>query len=134
MKKLIPVILAAVLVLIACAAAFANNTAVDLFDRTADLLFHRDSLTLNATAEFSLDDQWFKTAEIVLKQDGNRAFRKLHLRSPKADGTDYEAVLNFYEYAEGEPFGSLIASDAYATTAAVVITYTPAASGIPIVL
>ena len=90
MKKLIPVILAAVLVLIVCAAAFANNTAVDLYDRTADLLFHRDSLTLNATAEFSLDDQWFKTAEIVLKQDGNRAFRKLHLRSPKADGTERE--------------------------------------------
>ena len=50
---------------------------------------------------------------------------------PKADGTDYEAVLNFYEYAEGESFGAPIASDAYATTAAVVITYTPAASGIP---
>ena len=50
---------------------------------------------------------------------------------PKADKTDYEAVLNFYEYAAGESFGNLIASDDYATTAAVVITYKPATSGIP---
>ena len=90
MKKLVLVILAAVLALIACAAAFANDTAVELYDGATTLLFKQSSLTLNATAEFSLDDSWFKTAEIVLKEDGNRSFRKLHLRSPKADGTERE--------------------------------------------
>lgn len=90
MKKLAMVILAAVTALIVCAAAFANDTAVELFDKTTALLFKQNSLTLNATAEFSLDDEWFKTAEIILKQDGNRAFRKLHLRSPRADGTERE--------------------------------------------
>ena len=90
MKKRVLIILAAVMALIACATAFANDTAVGLYDSMTGLLFDKKAMTLNATVEFSLDDIWFKTAEIILKQDGNRSFRKLHLRSPKADGTERE--------------------------------------------
>ena len=55
MKKLVCVILAAVLAMIACAAAFANDTAVDLYDKTAILLFEHNNLTLNVNAKLSLD-------------------------------------------------------------------------------
>lgn len=90
MKKYVCVILAAVLVLIACAAAFANDTAVDLYDKTATLLFDHNNLTLTVNAKLSLDGQWFKTVEGTWKQDGGNSWRKLHLRSPKADGTERE--------------------------------------------
>ena len=90
MKKLVVLMVAAVLALIACAAAFANDTAVELYDSTMTLLFNHNNLTLDANAEFSLDGKWFKTAEVTLKQDGDRTYRKLHLRSPKKDGTERE--------------------------------------------
>ena len=90
MKKAVCVILAAALALIACAAAFANDTAVDLYDKTATLLFDHNNLTLNVNAKLSLDGQWFKTVEGTWKQDGGNSWRKLHLRSPKADGTERE--------------------------------------------
>lgn len=90
MKKPVILIAAALLVLVVCAAAFANDTAVELYNSTAALLFERNNMTLNASAEFSLDGQWFKTADITVKQDGDRTYRKLHLRSPKKDGTELE--------------------------------------------
>ena len=90
MKKLAILIAAVLTVIIVCAAAFANETAVDLYDRTTALLTGNSNATLNMTAEFALDGQWFKTAEVILKQDEDRTYRKLHLRSPKKDGTERE--------------------------------------------
>ena len=90
MKKLAILIAAVLTVIIVCAAAFANENAVDLYDRTMALLTGNSNATLNMTAEFALDGQWFKTAEVTLKQDGDRTYRKLHLRSPKKDGTERE--------------------------------------------
>ena len=87
MKKLAILIAAVLLVLIVCAAAFANDSAVELYNSTAVLLFDHNNMTMNASVEFSLDGQWFKTADITMKQDGDRAYHKLHLRSPKKDGT-----------------------------------------------
>ena len=90
MKKLVIIIALALTALIVCAAAFANDTAVELYDSAATLLFDNSNLTLNVTADFSLDGTWFKTAEATLKQNGDRTYRKLHLRSPKKDGTERE--------------------------------------------
>ena len=90
MKKLAILIAAVLTVIIVCAVAFANETAVDLYDRTVALLTGSSNVTLNMTAEFALDGQWFKTAEVTLKQDEDRTYRKLHLRSPKKDGTERE--------------------------------------------
>ena len=45
-------------------------------------------MTLNVTADFSLSDVWFKTVEGIWKQDGDRSFRQLLLKSPKADGSE----------------------------------------------
>ena len=81
---------AALFALAVCAAALANDTAVGIYDAVTDLLTATNNVTLSVNAEFSLDGQWFKTAEGTWKQDGDRTWRKLHLRSPKADGTERE--------------------------------------------
>ena len=88
MKKLMAVILAALCALAICAAATANGTAADAYDKAAELLFDENNVTLSVKADFSLDGTWFKTAEGVWKQDGDRSVRKLDLRSPRADGTE----------------------------------------------
>ena len=90
MKKTVILISLMLAALIVCAAAFANDTAVELYDSAATLLFNHDNLTLSVTADFSLDGTWFKTAEATLKQNGDRTYRKLHLRSPKKDGSERE--------------------------------------------
>lgn len=90
MKKVAIILAAVVLAIIVCAAAFANDTAVGLYDKTAALLFDKDNVTLKVNAEFSLDGSWFKTVDGCWKVDGNRGWRQLHLRSPKADGTERE--------------------------------------------
>lgn len=88
MKKLAIVMTAALLALVICAVATANGTAVELYDKVTGLLFSTGNVTLTASAEFSLDGNWFKTAEGTWKQDGTRSYRKLHLVSPRADGTE----------------------------------------------
>ena len=88
MKKLAVITMAALLALTVCAAALANETASELFEKTRDLLFRTENVTLKATAEFALDGDWFKTAEGTWKQDGDRSFRELVLRAPRADGTE----------------------------------------------
>ena len=88
MRKLAIVIMAALLALVICAAALANDTAVELYKKVTGLLFSTGNVTLTVSAEFSLDGNWFKTAEGTWKQDGTRSYRKLHLISPRADGTE----------------------------------------------
>ena len=89
MKKLAIIITAALLALTITAAALANDTtAANLYDSAVKLLFYTNNVTMNVTAEFSLDGAWFKTAEATLKQDYNRSFHQLLLRSPRADGTE----------------------------------------------
>ena len=88
MKKLAIILTAALLALVIGAAALANDMAVDLCGKTLDLLFNTENVTLNVTADFSLDDVWFKTVDGTWKQDGDRSYRQLLLRSPKADGTE----------------------------------------------
>ena len=108
MKKLVVVILAAVLALSICAAAFANDTAAELYDKTVDLLFNTSNVTLKADAEFSLDGEWFKTVNGVWKQDGKRSYRQLDLTSPKNDGTErhngYKLVMDGYHIYTMEVF------------------------------
>ena len=99
MKKLAIIIMAALLALVICAAALAGDqNARDLYDSAAKLLFWTNNATVNVTADFSLDGEWFKTAEVTLKQDQNRSLHRLFLRSPKADGTErkngYTVVIN----------------------------------------
>ena len=89
MKKLIISLTAVLIALLVCFSVLADNStpAAELYDSLVKTLFHTDNVTLTGTAKFSLDGVWFKTAEITLKQDGNRAFREMKLRGPKRNGT-----------------------------------------------
>ena len=87
MKKLIAVILTVLLALMLCEGVLAENDAESLYDRLVDLLFYTDNVTMEVKAEFSLDGEWFKTAEGVWKQDRDRSWRQLILTAPKMDGT-----------------------------------------------
>ena len=88
MKKWTVIILAALLALVISAAALENEPAAELIEKAQELLLHTDNVTLNVNAEFSLDGVWFKTAEGTWKQDGDRSFRELVLKAPKADGSE----------------------------------------------
>lgn len=88
MKKLVAVIASVLLALTICLTAAADTAAEVLYDKAADLLFHTGNVTLSATVDFSLDGEWFKTAEGVWKQDYSRSCRQLLLKSPKADGSE----------------------------------------------
>ena len=89
MKKLILSLMAMMLALIVCFSVLAESStpAAELYDALVKTLFYTDNVTLTGTAKFSLDGVWFKTAEITLKQDGNRTLRELVLRGPRRDGT-----------------------------------------------
>ena len=89
MKKLIISLTAVLIALLVCFSVLADNStpAAELYDSLVKTLFHTDNVTLTGTAKFSLDGVWFKTVEITLKQDGNRAFREMKLRGPKRNGT-----------------------------------------------
>ena len=87
MKKLMITAAAVILALAVCLTALADTTAEWLYDSVVKLLCYTGNVTLNVKAEFSMDGEWFKTADLTVKQDYNRSERKLLLTSPKADGT-----------------------------------------------
>ncbi len=88
MKKLILCLAALIIALTVCFTVLAESVGSNVFDSAANLLLRTNNVTLTATAEFSLDGEWFKTAEGTWKQDYSRSFRQLVLRAPKADGTE----------------------------------------------
>ena len=86
MKRGLTILLAMALLAV-CVTAQAESPLARYYSAAEELLFHTDNVTVNAAAEFSLDGEWFKTAEISLAQDMNRSRRQLRLESPRADGT-----------------------------------------------
>lgn len=88
MKKTWMVLTAALMTLIICAVALANQAAMELYDKTTDLLFNTSNVTLKAHAELSLNGDWFKTVDGEWQVDGSRSFRQLLLTSPKRDGSE----------------------------------------------
>lgn len=89
MKKLMISLGTLLLVLALCFAVMAENStpATELYDSLTKILFTDDNVTLTGTAKFSLDGVWFKTADIILKQDGNQGYRELALSGTRLDGT-----------------------------------------------
>jgi len=87
MRRGLALLLTAVLALAMCAGAQADSPLAKYYNAVEKLLFDTGNVTLNVKAEFTLDGEWFKTAEANLAQDRNRSSRQLHLYSPKADGS-----------------------------------------------
>ncbi len=88
MKKLVLSLAALLLALTVCFSVLAEGNAPKAYESLVNLLFATNNVTVTAKAEFSLDGEWFKTAEGTWKQDYTRSFRELVLRAPKADGSE----------------------------------------------
>lgn len=54
------------------------------------LLFDTDNVTLKVEATFLLDGEWFKTAHIVLKQDGTQSIQQVLLDTPRIGRAVYQ--------------------------------------------
>ena len=90
MKRMTAIALALMLAVMTMVAAVAEGSLRRMYDAGFNLLFDTENVTLAGKAEFSLDGEWFKTAEGTYRQDGNRSFWQLKTRTPKMDGTERE--------------------------------------------
>ena len=92
MKRFLTIGLALVLVfaLGAAAAEEADTSFVTWFDAWEHLFFGTRNVTLDGSAEFMLDGEWFKTAKGHYVQDGMDSFWKLDLSTPRKNGAIQE--------------------------------------------
>ena len=79
----------ALIVMILCLpfAALAEDSLRLFFDSATDLLLNTRNVTLNGHAEFSLDGERFKTAELCYVQDDTNSLLQLNLRTPRRNGS-----------------------------------------------
>ena len=107
MKKLLSAVLALSLLLISLSAT-AEGQLFSMVDSARILLYDTENVTLSGHAEFSLDGERFKTADILYMQDGTSSHWQLDLLTPRryrADQhTGYTIVANGEKYAVIEHF------------------------------
>ena len=90
MKKRIALTLAVVMILVSV-SAFAETPVRKMYDSVFNLLFDTNNVTLRGHAEFSLDGEWFKTADAVYIQDDFNSRFDWKLHSPRWDGSERES-------------------------------------------
>ena len=91
-SKVLFLLLAGVLCLVLISAALAEGGPLSgLWTSGCQLLFHTDSVTVDGEANFSLDGEHFKTAELHYVQDGYSSFYGLRLLTPWDFGTQRES-------------------------------------------
>lgn len=88
MKKLIAAYLSIITVLMMTVTALADDETRLFYDSVMNLLFETGNVTLTGHAEFSLDGERFKTADLSYIQDGTDSFYRLKLLTPRRDGSD----------------------------------------------
>ncbi len=87
MKKWIAVLLSALLAFTFLVPALAENQLRFFYDAAMNLLFETSNVTLKGHAEFSLDGNRFKTADLNYIQDYTNSFYQLKLLTPRRDGS-----------------------------------------------
>ena len=90
MAKKMVALIAALMLTVLAAGAFAETPARRMYDSIFNLLFDTSNVTLTGHAEFSLDGEWFKTADTKYVQDGTNSFWDWKLLSPRWDGSQRE--------------------------------------------
>ena len=89
MKKLLCLMLSLLLLFSAAAADEDNwveSSPALYVCAVEDLLFSIHNVTLTGEAHFSLDGEWFKTANGVYRQDGENSYWDYRLTAPGVDG------------------------------------------------
>lgn len=89
MKKIISLVTALAVMLFA-SGALAETPARLMVDSLLSLLFETGNVTLTGHAEFSLDGERFKTADVRCVQDGADSLLEWKLLTPRADGSERE--------------------------------------------
>ncbi len=94
MRKKICVFLSSLLALIllcgvACSAV-SDGVLKSLLTSADSLLFHTHNVTVTGHADFSLDGERFKTADILYKQDGENSHWQMDLLTPRPYRSDRE--------------------------------------------
>ena len=64
-------------------ASLAESNLTGWVDAAEKLAFHTTNVTITGEAEFLLNGERFKTAEIAYRQDGKNSFWKMHLLTPR---------------------------------------------------
>ena len=103
MKKTIAAILTVILALSGIMTAGADTVLNLFYESGMELLFETSNVTLTGKAEFFLDGERFKTAEVLYIQDYDNSKFQLDLYTPRRDGAEGEDRHSGYTvYANGE--------------------------------
>ncbi|MBR3108281.1 MAG: hypothetical protein IKH30_14060 [Clostridia bacterium] len=100
-SKLATIVFTVFLCVIFASAAAAEAPLGEIWNGGCSLLFDTDSVTVDGEARFSLDGEYFKTAQLHYVQDGYRSFYGLKLLTPKADGSEMETGWTIIADEEG---------------------------------
>ena len=90
MKKLFTMFLTLILLLAFACSALADGVIAPLVESAQILLFDTENVTLAGHADFSLNGERFKTAEILYKQAAEDSFWQLDLKTPRKYRKDRE--------------------------------------------
>ena len=87
MKRFAATILSIILILSLTMTALADSSTDLFYDSVMELLFQTNNVTLNGQAEFLLDGERFKTAELRYIQDYTNSLYQLNLHTPRRNGS-----------------------------------------------
>jgi len=90
MKKLTAAVLAVILVLSGVLTANADPMLSLFFESGMELLYETSNVTLTGKADFFLDGERFKTAELLYIQDYDNSMFRLDLYTPRKDRPEGE--------------------------------------------
>ena len=114
MKRLVVLLVSLMMILSVASGAFAENsvtmpqdaTAEDslmlFYDAGVELMFETSNVTLDGHAEFSLDGERFKTADLHYIQNYTNSLYQLKLLTPRRDGTQPDRESGYTIIANGE--------------------------------
>ncbi len=114
MKRLVVLLVSLMMILSVASGAFAENsvtmpqdaTAEDslmlFYDAGMELMFETSNVTLDGHAEFSLDGERFKTADLHYIQNYTNSLYQLKLLTPRRDGTQPDRESGYTIIANGE--------------------------------
>ena len=99
MKKA-KILTAVILTLALCLTAVAESSLTPFIDAAEKLAFETDNVTITGKAEFLLDGERFKTAEITYVQDGSDSFWQEKLLTPRRWRPDVESGFTVVQNGE----------------------------------
>ena len=90
MKRLFAMFFTLILLLAFACSALADGVIAPLVESAQILLFDTENVTLSGHADFSLNGERFKTAEILYRQAAEDSFWQLDLKTPRKNREDRE--------------------------------------------